>query len=65
AIGRTPKVEILRVQIEWIKELLATTDLSLADVAQRIGTEHHQHLATLFKTKTGLTPGEYRHRHRR
>lgn len=65
AIGRTPKAEILRVQVEWVKELLATTDLPLAEISQRMGAEHHQHLATLFKSKTGLTPGEYRRRYRR
>ncbi|QDU29349.1 Xylose operon regulatory protein [Anatilimnocola aggregata] len=65
AIGRTPKAEILRSQLDWIKELLTTTDLPLADIGQRLGSAHHQHLATLFKSKTGMTPGEYRKRYRR
>lgn len=60
AIGRSPKAEIIRTQMERAKELLASTDLSLSQITQRIGFRHTQHFSTLFKEKTGETPGEFR-----
>ena len=60
AIGRSPKAEIIRTQIERAKELLASTDLSLSQITQRIGFRHTQHFSTLFKEKVGETPGEFR-----
>ncbi|HAW29042.1 MAG TPA: XylR family transcriptional regulator, partial [Planctomycetaceae bacterium] len=52
--------EIIRTQIERAKELLASTDLSLSQITQRIGFRHTQHFSTLFKEKAGETPGEFR-----
>lgn len=60
AIGRSPKTEIIRIQLERAKELLASTDLSLAQITQKIGFRHAQHFSTMFKGKIGETPGEYR-----
>src|SRR5262249_29800449 len=36
-LGRTPKQEILRVQLERAKQLLAETDLTVAEVAAKCG----------------------------
>src|SRR5262249_18051437 len=44
AIGRTPKVEILRLQLDWVRELLAETTLSLDQIAQRAGYKHTQNM---------------------
>ncbi|MFH1303626.1 MAG: helix-turn-helix transcriptional regulator, partial [Planctomycetota bacterium] len=60
AIGRSPKGEIIRTQLERAKELLASTDLSLSQISQRIGFRHSQHFSTIFKEKIGETPGAYR-----
>jgi LacI family transcriptional regulator len=60
AIGRTPKAEILRLQLDWVRELLAETTLSLDQIAQRAGYKHTQNMAELFKKKFGQTPGDYR-----
>lgn len=60
AIGRTVKAEILRVQLEHVKRLLADTDLSLFQIADRTGFKHSQYMAELFKKKFGKTPGTYR-----
>lgn len=59
-IGRTPKAEIIRVQLERVNELLAETDLSLAAIAVKTGFEHPQYLAELFKRTYKQTPGSYR-----
>lgn len=60
AIGRSPKAEIIRTQLERAKELLASTDLSLSQITQRIGFRHAQHFSTTFKEKMGETPGAFR-----
>ncbi len=60
AIGRTVKAEILRVQLDHVKRLLADTDLSLSQIADRTGFRHPQYMAELFKKKCGKTPGTYR-----
>ncbi|HEY7330194.1 MAG TPA: XylR family transcriptional regulator [Gemmataceae bacterium] len=60
AIGRTPKEEILRLQLECVRELLAETNLSLKQIASRTGYKYPQNLVALFKKKFGQTPGVYR-----
>lgn len=60
AIGRSPKAEIIRTQLERAKELLISTDFSLSQITERIGFRHAQYFSTLFKEKTGETPGAYR-----
>ncbi|MBI3469489.1 MAG: XylR family transcriptional regulator [Planctomycetes bacterium] len=60
AIGRTPKSEILRVQINLVRQLLVDTDLTLAGIAHKAGFRHPQYMAEVFKQKLGQTPGEYR-----
>ena len=42
------------------KSLLATTQLSVSEIAYRLGFEYPQHFNRLFKSKTGITPLEYR-----
>lgn len=59
-IGRTPKAEIVRVQVERVKQLLAETDYPLSRVATMTGFEHPEYLSVLFKNNTGQTPGQYR-----
>lgn len=63
-LGRTPHEEILRVQLDRVKALLAQTDLSLADVAERCGFAHVEYLSVVFKKKAGLPPSQYRAQHR-
>jgi LacI family transcriptional regulator len=59
-IGRTPKAEIIRVQLERVKQLLAETNLSLKEIASQTGFTHTEYLSALFKSKTGQTPGQCR-----
>ena len=46
--------------IEKAKELLSTTNLSVAQVAFELGFEHSQSFSKFFKTKTDLSPLEFR-----
>jgi len=59
-IGRTIHAEIQRLQIERAKQLVATTDLPLKEVAQEAGFKYVQHFTTLFHQHTGQTPTQYR-----
>ncbi len=60
-LGRTPREEILRVQLNRVKELLVGTELPVWEIAGRAGFEP-EYLSVVFKTETGLPPGEYRRR---
>jgi AraC family transcriptional activator of pobA len=46
--------------IEKAKEKLSTTSLSVSEVAYELGFEHPQSFSKLFKTKTNLSPLEFR-----
>ena len=59
-IGRTPNAEILRVKIVRARQLLATTALSLAEIAERCGFRHSEYFSVVFKRETGITPGVFR-----
>ena len=60
ALGRSPKAEILRLRLERVKQLLAETDLKLAAISTMSGFTHPEHMAVIFKQKTGKSPSEYR-----
>lgn len=59
-LGRTPKAEIMRVQLERVKQLLAETEFPLTRVAAMTGFEHSEYLSVAFKKRTGQTPSQYR-----
>jgi LacI family transcriptional regulator len=54
--------EIRRVHLDRAKELLATTTLSIGEVAVQSGFSSVYHLSRLFRRSTGATPSEFRHR---
>jgi LacI family transcriptional regulator len=58
--GHSPSDEIVRVKIERVKQLLTATSYPLQRVADLAGFEHSEHMGSLFRRKTGQTPGEYR-----
>jgi LacI family transcriptional regulator len=60
-LGRSVLDEIHRVRVERAKELLADTDLRVAEVSQQSGFSTPQRMATVFRQVTGLAPGAYRH----
>ena len=61
-IGRSPNEEILRVKLARAQQLLASTDLSLGEVAGRCGFAHTEYLSVAFKREVGVPPGEFRRR---
>lgn len=58
--GMNTQQHIHAFLIEQAKSLLATTQLSVSEIAYRLGFEYPQHFNRLFKSKTGITPLEYR-----
>ena len=59
-LDRSPRDEILRVQLRHIKQLLTVTDYPLAKIAEMTGFHYVESMCSLFKKTTGQTPGEYR-----
>lgn len=58
--GRSPKTEVLRLRLERAKELLAGTDWTLGEIAERTGFKYGEYLHTMFRQKVGMTPGAFR-----
>lgn len=58
--GRNVQQFIHDKMIEKAKELLSTTNLSISEIAYQLGFEHPQSLSRLFKTKTKISPLEFR-----
>jgi LacI family transcriptional regulator len=64
-LGRSPRDEIVQTQVQRVKDLLATSDLSLTRIAALAGFEHLESMCRLFKNRTGKTPGQFRKEARR
>ena len=58
--GQTAQQHIHEKLIEKAKEQLSTTGLTINAIAFRLGFEHSQSFSKLFKTKTKLSPLEFR-----
>ncbi len=58
--GQTTQQLIHEKLIEHAKDILTTTDLSVSEIAYELGFEHPQSFSKLFKTKTNLSPLEFR-----
>jgi AraC family transcriptional activator of pobA len=58
--GQNAQQHIHDKLIDKAKEKLSTTSLSVSEVAYALGFEHSQSFSKLFKTKTRLSPLEFR-----
>ncbi|MEN2739621.1 DNA-binding transcriptional regulator [Microbacterium sp. X-17] len=59
-IGHTVHSEITQVRMERLAQLLAETDATLPQLAERLGFPHAEYMGVAFKRYTGRAPGEYR-----
>ncbi|MBL9176815.1 MAG: XylR family transcriptional regulator [Verrucomicrobiaceae bacterium] len=59
-LGRSPKQEQMRLRITRARELLEDTDLSIAEIARRVGYVEAKYFIHVFKHQTGATPLKYR-----
>ncbi len=58
--GQNTQQHIHNKLIEKAKEKISTTDLSISEIAYELGFEHSQAFSRLFKSKTNLSPLEFR-----
>jgi AraC family transcriptional activator of pobA len=58
--GQTSQQHIHDKLIDKAKEKLSTTDKTISEIAYELGFEHLQSFSKLFKTKTKLSPLEFR-----
>jgi AraC-like DNA-binding protein len=59
-IGQNAQQYIHLKLVEKAKEKLSTTALSVSEIAYELGFEHPQSFSKLFKSKTKMSPGEFR-----
>ncbi len=59
-VQRTPKQELMRVQIDRAKMLLSQTDMSVETVSKRCGFTAFEYFVRAFRRETGTTPYRYR-----
>ena len=58
--GKSLKEHIHLYIVEKAKSTLLNSNLSVSEIAYSLGFDYPQHFSKLFKTKTGLSPIEYR-----
>ncbi|MFF9843609.1 helix-turn-helix transcriptional regulator [Streptomyces sp. NPDC013740] len=63
AYGETPGQYLSRRRIERAEELLRTANLSVTEICTLVGFSSLGTFSGRFKSRTGLTPSEYRARH--
>ena len=63
-LGRSVRDELLQERLGRVTSLLETTGLTIEEIAARTGFARGNHLATLFRDKTGATMRQWRLRHR-
>lgn len=61
--GLSPKQYVSRQKLNLAKELLVTTNLPMADVAERLGFHSASHFSRQFRRWTGQSPSDFKPRH--
>lgn len=60
ALGQSPRQYIISRRIERAKELLKSTDQTLADIGSQVGFATQSHFTAMFRRRCGTTPKRYR-----
>ena len=60
-LGSRPMEYVAKRRIQAAKELLSSTDLSLEDIAERVGFCSGSYFSKLFCRYEGITPSHFRH----
>jgi LacI family transcriptional regulator len=58
--GRSPKDELLRIQIDEAKRLLLSTEMSIKTIALRTGFSSSRYFSKTFRDRLGLPPTQFR-----
>lgn len=64
ATGYTPVEYVQALRIEEAKQILETEDIAIEAVSVAVGYEDPTFFRKLFKRRAGITPAQYRQRHR-
>lgn len=64
AFQETPSGYLKRVRLKKAQNLLADSNLTLNQIAERCGYENGFYLSRVFSKTLGISPSEYRRRHR-
>jgi LacI family transcriptional regulator len=62
-LGRTIHEEIARARTEKIAQMLLKTDLSIAQIAFKLGFPDNTHISRYFKRQMGISPKDYRQKY--
>ncbi|MEF3312159.1 helix-turn-helix domain-containing protein [Paenibacillus sp. GYB004] len=62
-VGLTFTDYLISFRVEKAKELLRSTEMKVADIAERMNYNNSQNFIRVFKRIAGMTPGEYRKRY--
>ena len=60
ALGQTPLEYLQEIRINIAKDLLKTSNLSISEIADKIGYEDTGYFTRLFKKHLAITPNGYR-----
>ena len=63
ASGLSPHQYVTAKRIEAAKTLLQDSDHDLSFIAQEVGFANQSHFTSIFRSTTGITPGQFRQRH--
>ena len=58
--GLSPQQVFAQLRLTQAKELLATTELTIEQVALRVGWQDRSHFERRFKQRYGITPAQHR-----
>lgn len=60
--GKSAQEYIQLHLLDFAKERIASTHLTISEIAYSLGFQYPQHFGRLFKKQVGMTPNEYRNR---
>lgn len=63
-LGISPGRYITTIRLNAARKLLETTEMLISEIASETGFFDQSHFTKMFKHERGITPGEYRRRHR-
>ena len=60
SVGIGPQRYVMQRRLDRAKTLIRRTNQPLAEIAQQVGLCDQSHLTSMFRSMTGVTPGQYR-----
>lgn len=61
--GFSPNEYIIQIRMEHSRFLLTNTQLPIKTICQMVGLENEAYFSRLFKSRNGVSPGEFRNTH--